>query len=47
MMPEAFWLGRFPGEVANVENQIEVNVFDSEAFAKTYFKAEKFQQNAR
>ncbi|MFZ2188263.1 MAG: hypothetical protein WAV73_01720 [Candidatus Moraniibacteriota bacterium] len=43
----AFWLGRFPGEVASVENQIEVNVFDSEAFAKTYFKAEKFQQNAR
>ncbi|MEI7425752.1 MAG: hypothetical protein WCK16_02380 [Candidatus Moraniibacteriota bacterium] len=41
----AFWLGRFPGEVANVENQIEVNVFDSESFAKRYFKSEKFQQN--
>jgi len=40
----AFWPSRFSGEVANVENQIEVNVFDSEAFAKKFFKAERFQQ---
>jgi hypothetical protein len=40
----AFWPSRFSGEVANVENQVEVNVFDSEAFAKRFFKAEQFQQ---
>ncbi len=40
----AFWSGRFPGEVAGVENQVEVNVFDSDSFAKQYFKSEKFQQ---
>jgi hypothetical protein len=41
----AFWPSRFPGEVANVENQVEVNVFDSESFVKKYFKSEKFQQH--
>lgn len=40
----AFWPTRFFGEVVNVENQIEVNVFDSDSFAKKYFKSEKFQQ---
>lgn len=40
----AFWPNRFVGEVANIENQIEVNIFDSESFVKKYFKAEKFQQ---
>jgi hypothetical protein len=39
-----FWPSRFPGSVSSVENQIEVNIFDSEAFAKKYFKPEKFQQ---
>jgi len=38
-----FWPNRFSGEVGSVENQIEVNVFDSEAFARKYFKPEKFQ----
>ncbi len=40
----AFWPSRFSGEVANIENQIEVNVFDSDSFVKKYFKSEKFQQ---
>ncbi len=38
-----FWPGRFSGEVANMETQVEVNVFDSDSFAKKYFKQEKFQ----
>jgi hypothetical protein len=38
-----FWPNRFSGEVGSVENQIEVNVFDSEAFARRYFKPEKSQ----
>ncbi|MCX6761488.1 MAG: hypothetical protein NTY33_01395 [Candidatus Moranbacteria bacterium] len=38
------WPSRFPGAVSSVENQIEVNVFDSDAFVRKYFKAEKFQQ---
>lgn len=29
-----FWPSRFPGEVVSVENQIEANVFDPEAFVK-------------
>jgi hypothetical protein len=40
----AFWPSRFPGEMSNVESQIEVNVFDSDAFAKEYFKPEQFPQ---
>ncbi|MFA5962228.1 MAG: hypothetical protein WC848_06095 [Parcubacteria group bacterium] len=35
----AFWPNRFPGGVADVENQVEVNVFDSDAFAKKYFQS--------
>ena len=38
-----FWPNRFSGEVVNVESQIEANVFDSEAFAKEYFKLEKIK----
>ena len=41
---KALWLNRFPGEVENVEFQTEVNVFDSEAFAKRYFRSQKFQE---
>lgn len=36
------WPSRFPGEVSSVENQIEVNVFDSDAFVKKYFKSGNF-----
>lgn len=39
-----FWPGRFSGEVANMEAQVEVNVFNSDSFAKKYFKQEKFQE---
>lgn len=39
-----FWPGRFFGEVANMETQVEVNVFNSDSFAKKYFKREKFQE---
>ncbi len=38
------WPSRFPGSVSQMDVQIEVNVFDSEAFFKEYFKPEKFQQ---
>ncbi|HAI73902.1 MAG TPA: hypothetical protein DCS28_00125 [Candidatus Moranbacteria bacterium] len=39
-----FWPGRFSGEVANMETQVEVNVFDSDSFARKYFNQEKFQE---
>jgi hypothetical protein len=38
------WPNRFPGKVAKMEIQPEVNVFSSDAFVKKYFKPEKFQQ---
>lgn len=41
---KALWPNRFPGEVENVEFQTEVNVFDSEAFARRYFRSQKFQE---
>jgi len=37
------WPNRFPGSVANMNVQIEVNVFDSAAFVRQYFKPQKFQ----
>ncbi len=40
----AGWPSRFPGSVSNMEIQPEVNVFDSEAFFRRFFKPEKFQQ---
>jgi hypothetical protein len=40
-----FWPNRFTGTVANMEIQPEVNVFDSDAFVKKYFKPAKFQQH--
>lgn len=33
-----FWPSRFSGEMASVENQVEVNIFNSDAFAKKYFR---------
>lgn len=39
----ALWLSKFPGTVGNMEVQAEVNVFDSDSFAKKYFKAQRFQ----
>jgi hypothetical protein len=39
-----FWPNNFPGTVANMEVQSEINVFNSESFVKKYFKSEKFQQ---
>jgi hypothetical protein len=38
------WPNRFSGSVSQMDVQIEVNVFDSEAFFKKYFKPERFQQ---
>ncbi len=38
------WPSKFAGSVSKMDVQIEVNVFDSEAFFKKYFKPEKFQQ---
>lgn len=38
------WPSRFSGAVSQMDVQVEVNVFDSEAFLKKYFKPEKFQQ---
>ena len=40
-----FWPQRFPGNVARVEFYPEVNVFNSDSFAKTNFKTQKFQKN--
>lgn len=40
---KAIWPNKFPGEVGNMELQTEVNVFDSESFAKRYFRSQKFQ----
>lgn len=40
----AFWPNRFPGDVRNMEAQVEVNVFSSDTFLKRYFKAQKFQE---
>ncbi|MFA6974181.1 MAG: FxLYD domain-containing protein [Parcubacteria group bacterium] len=40
-----FWPNRFPGEVANMEVQSEVNVFASDAFVKKNFKPAKFQES--
>ena len=41
-----FWPNRFSGNVGNMEVQTEVNMFDSEAFMKRYFKTQKFQEYA-
>jgi len=38
------WPNRFPGDVRDMEAYAEINIFDSEAFIKKYFKSEKFQQ---
>jgi len=40
----ALWLNNFSGTVGNMEVQAEVNVFDSDSFAKRYFRAQKFQE---
>jgi len=39
-----FWPSKFPGaeNVQDMETQVEVNVFDSEAFVKKYFDIQKF-----
>jgi hypothetical protein len=39
------WPNKFPGTVANMEVQPEVNVFSSGAFVEKYFKPAKFQQH--
>jgi len=39
-----YWPSRFPGSVANMETQAEVNIFNSEAFVKKNFKPQQFQQ---
>ena len=43
----AFWPGRFSGEVGGSETQIEVNIFNSESFAKKNIKEQQFQNYAR
>lgn len=39
-----YWPSRFPGSVAKMETQAEVNIFNSEAFVKKNFKPQRFQQ---
>jgi hypothetical protein len=43
----AFWPGRFSGEVADPETQIEVNIFNSDSFAKKYVREQQFQDYSR
>lgn len=38
------WPNRFSGSASKMDVQIEVNVFDSEAFFRKYFKPERFRQ---
>lgn len=38
------WPNRFPGAVSNMDVQVEVNVFQSDAFYKKYFQPAQFQQ---
>lgn len=40
----AFWPSKFSGTVRNMEVQSEVNIFDSESFAKKYIESQKFQE---
>ncbi|MFA6047514.1 MAG: hypothetical protein WCV59_00220 [Parcubacteria group bacterium] len=40
----AFWPTRFPGNVQNMEAQVEVNVFDSDTFMKRNYQTHKFQE---
>ncbi|MEK7574853.1 MAG: hypothetical protein AAB511_01340 [Patescibacteria group bacterium] len=40
----ALWPNKFSGTVGNMEVQAEVNVFDSDSFAKRYFRTQKFQE---
>jgi len=39
-----FWPNKFPGDVANMEVQAEVNIFSSESFVKKFFKQQRFQE---
>lgn len=39
-----FWPNKFPGEVASMEVQAEVNVFSSDSFVKQFFKQQRFQE---
>jgi hypothetical protein len=41
---KALWSNKFSGEVQDMELQTEVNVFNSESFAKRYFRSQKFQE---
>ena len=41
---KATWPSKFSGEVQDMELQTEVNVFNSESFAKRYFRSKKFQE---
>lgn len=41
---KVFWPNKFYGSVSNMEIQTDVNIFDSESFAKKFFRPEKFQQ---
>jgi hypothetical protein len=41
---KVIWPSKFSGEVGDMEIQTEVNVFDSESFAKRYFRSQKFQE---
>ena len=38
-----FWPNKFPGDVAYMEVQAEVNVFSSDSFVKQFFKQQQFQ----
>ncbi len=39
---KAFWPSKFPGSATYVEVQPEVNIYNSDAFAKRYFKKQSF-----
>jgi hypothetical protein len=40
----AIWPNRFPGEVRDIKAQADINVFDSQSFAKKNFRPQEFQR---
>lgn len=42
---KAIWSSRFPGVVAKMEIQNEINIFDSQSFLERFYKPKKFQDS--
>lgn len=42
---KAIWSNKFPGSVAKMEVQDEINIFDSQSFLERYYKPKKFQNS--